>query len=520
MKNICLMWMDTHDLNYIARNTKARGPIIGLLETPLIKDLDEIHILYNKKQPLSQYKEEYIALISKKYLSGIKLKVHDFDINPADLNEIYISVSGVIEGLKKSYAKEDIALHFHMSPGTSQMSAMWMLLSKTIYPAVLYQSHFDKTTGESYVKTVEMPFNMDMEYIPEIMKKSVRYNDRAVSEYLGTAPEYEKIIHNSDVMRDMLKRAHKIALHDVPVLILGETGTGKELFANAIYADSARAGKNFLTLNCSTIHEETANATLFGWSKGAWTGSAGEGKGLFLECDKGTIFLDEIGDLSPVTQTKLLRVIQNGEVQRVGDGKIFKTDVRLICATHKDLMKLVAEGKFREDLYYRIGVFIMELPPLRSRGKDIILIAEKMFDEINAANAKNKRLIGYEPRKLSIDAKKLIMRHDWPGNVRELYNTLQRACVWGDNAVITADELKQYITNSGRAAQMAANEELLDDGPINLDAITDEFRKKYIQRALEITAGNKTEAASLLGYKNYQTLTNEMKRMGLTAAEK
>lgn len=534
MKKICLAWIDTHDLNHIARNTRAPGPIIALLQSPHGRDFEELHLLDNKSQPLCEYSADYAALLRKKHLGGVKLAVHEFGINPSDFDQIYRSVSSVIEKLKKAAGKEEIKFFYHMSPGTSQMSAMWMLLAKTVYPAGLYQSFHDRKNDVSSVKLVDLPFSLDFEYTPGLKKKA----DREVSEYIGGAPEYEKIIHQSEVMRDMLRRAHKIALHDVPVLILGETGTGKELFANAIHADSERAAKPLVTLNCSAIHEETANATLFGWSKGAWTGSSGEGKGLFLENDGGTIFLDEIGDLSLVTQTKLLRVIQQGEVQRVGDGKVFKTDVRLICATHKDLMKLVTEGRFREDLYYRISVFILDLPPLRSRGKDITLIAEKMLGRINETNAKNKRLKGYEPRKLSLDAKNLIMRHRWPGNVRELYNTLQRVCVWGDDALITADELRQYITGAekpgqpheaadgqvrGRGTAPAAPEFLQaenqaaflteNSGPVDLDAITDELRKKYILRALEISGGNRSEASKLLGYRNYQTLTNEMKKL-------
>ncbi len=495
--------------------------MIALLKSPHWRGFDELHLLDNRNQPLKEYGERYAALLRDKYIGDARLFVHGFDIDPSDFDQIYRSVSSVIEKLKKDAGKGGIELYYHMSPGTSQMSAMWMLLAKAVYPAGLFQSYHDRKNDRSSVKVLELPFKLDFEYTPELKKKA----DRAVSEYIGGAPEYEKIIHQSEVMRDMLRRAHKIALHDVPVLILGETGTGKELFANAIHADSDRAEKELKTLNCSAIHEETANATLFGWSRGAWTGSTGEGKGLFLENNGGTIFLDEIGDLSVVTQTKLLRVIQQGEVQRVGDGKVFKTDVRLICATHKELMKLVADGKFREDLYYRISVFVLELPPLRSRGKDIIMIAEKILEQINEANAGNRRLKGYEPRRLSIDARHLIMRHNWPGNVRELYNTLQRVCVWGDDPVIAAEELKQYITGYEKEGQAGtadmgagrAAEEIMpeDSGPVDLDSVTDALRKKYIMRALELAGGNRTEASRMLGYRNYQTLTNEMKKLNI-----
>ncbi|HBC76801.1 MAG TPA: hypothetical protein DC017_18520, partial [Candidatus Wallbacteria bacterium] len=326
MKKICLSWIGTHDPKF----GDGGGPIIALLESPHADDFDELHLLYNFGQPLEKHKDEYRRHISKKYAKNKMVVFHEHELNPTDYNRIYEISTGIMKSLLKKYSNKKIKWHFHTSPGTGQMNAIWVLLSKT----------------------------------------------------------------------------RKLAAHNVSVLITGETGTGKELLAKAIHAASLRKDKKMLTLNCAAIQETTANATLFGWSKGAWTGACGEGLGYFLECSGGTIFLDEIGELSLETQTKLLRAIQEGEVQRVGDGRVLNADVRIIAATHKNLLELVRNGKFREDLYYRLNVFAVELPPLRKRGEDITLIAEKF---LGAINDKNDKIPGYTAKKLSANARQLLI---------------------------------------------------------------------------------------------------------------
>lgn len=510
MKKICLSWIGTHDLNSIARDPRfgeGGGPVIALLESEHAGDFDELHLIYNSGQPLEKYKDGYRRHIMKKYSKTKTIEFHEHELNPTDYNRIYEITTGIMKSLQLKYRDRKIKWHFHTSPGTGQMNAIWVLLAKTAYPATLYQSHYDAATKKQMVKTVDLKFNIDAEYIPEI---AARARERILKN-IHSEKRYGEIIYGSDIMESVLARTGRLAVHEVPVLITGETGTGKELLARAIHAESRRKNKKMLTLNCAAIQETTANATLFGWSKGAWTGAIGEGAGYFLECSGGTIFLDEIGDLSLETQTKLLRAIQEGEIQRVGDGRIFKADVRIIAATHKNLLELVKAGKFREDLYYRINVFTVELPPLRKRGEDIILLAEKF---LAAINAKNDEAPGYVVKKLSSNAKQLLANYPWPGNVRELYNTLQRVCLWADSALITADELKNYFTHSAPPREDAQAEPDFAF-PVDLDAITVSLRKKYIRKALEKAGGNKCEASRMLGYKNYQTLAHEMKREGI-----
>ncbi|HOT74325.1 MAG TPA: sigma-54 dependent transcriptional regulator [Candidatus Wallbacteria bacterium] len=509
MKKICLSWIGTHDLNSIAHDTKygdGSGPIIALLESPHADDFDELHLLYNFGQPLEKHKDEYRRQISKKYAKNKTVVFHEHELNPTDYNRIYEITTGIMKSLQKKYSNKKIKWHFHTSPGTGQMNAIWVLLSKTAYPATLYQSHYEIGSKKQIVKTIDLEFNIDAEYIPEVTARA----REKILKNIHSEKQYGEIIYRSDIMESLLYKTRKLAAHNVSVLITGETGTGKELLAKAIHAASLRKGKKMLTLNCAAIQETTANATLFGWSKGAWTGACGEGSGYFLECSGGTIFLDEIGELSLETQTKLLRAIQEGEVQRVGDGRVSKVDVRIIAATHKNLLELVKSGKFREDLYYRLNVFAIELPPLRKRGDDITLLAEKF---LKAINDKNDEIPGYVIKKLSASARQLLVNYPWPGNVRELYNTLQRVCLWADSSIITAEELKNYFTHGAQTEAAGPDHDFLF--PVDLDAITVGLRKKYIQKALEKCGGNKSETARMLGYKNYQTLAHEMKRSGI-----
>lgn len=510
MRKICYSWIGDHDLNYITNKSKgAEGPIIALLNSKYCKDFNELSLLYDLHRKSDV--EKYIEFLK----SNFKFKMH-FNLcnlkDPTDYNEIYMSVRNVIDKTILDSDKSEFKFHFHTSPGTSQMSSIWLLLAKTIYPAVLYQSHYNPESKTQHVKIADVPFNIDIEFLPDLKKKA----DVILLENWIKVPEYNKIIHQSDLMAAINKKALKIAAHDVPVLILGETGTGKELFAKMIHENSSRVKLPMQTVNCASIQETTANAMLFGWSKGAWTGSVGEGKGKFVECNNGILFLDEIGDLSVETQTKLLRALQEGEIQRVGDGKVFKIDVRVIAATNKDLPKMIAEGKFREDLFHRINVGIINLPPLRERGNDIGLIAGKFLDEINKKFDRNL-IYKYKHKKFSINAKKFMLNYSWPGNVRELYHTIERACMWSENDTIDENIMQDAIFKMGSKSQSKSDlDQLSRKTPVNLEHEITEIKKNYIQKALEISNGNKTEASRLLGYKNYQTLAYDIEKLGIT----
>ncbi len=509
MKSIFFSWIGDHDLNFVSKNG-TNGPIIALFESEFKNDFDEIHLLHDHHR--RDDAEKYMEYIKKNF--KYKKHFHYCDLkDPANYNEIYKHVKGIIEETIGGSAKNEFQFHFHTSPGTSQMSSIWLLLAKTIYPAVLYQSYYNQSANTQHVRIADIPFNIDMEYLPDLKKAA---DERLIKNW-DNMPEFKAIKYKSQIMTELVKDAAKIANHDIPVLILGETGTGKELFAKFIHSVSARSKNKFMVLNCSAIQETTANATLFGWSKGAWTGSVGEGEGLFKQCHNGTIFLDEIGDLSLETQTKILRTLQEGEIQRVGDSRVSRVNVRIIAATNKDLFKMISEGKFREDLFFRINVGKIDLPPLRERGDDALLIAQGFLKEINLKFSQDHLVYTYNDKKFSMDTKKFILKYEWPGNVRELYHTIERACIWSDSDIITEESFKKAVTKFKKAPEnlpAAANFQT-PLKPFNLAEKINEIKKKIISETFERTGGNKSKTAELLGYNNYQTLSYDIKTLGI-----
>jgi len=507
VKKVLLSWIGNNDLKSVNTGERSKGMLIAFLNSEYFSDIDECHLLFNKNTEAAREKTKYLKHIKDLFSNDKTLVVHEFDLAPDSFRQIYKNANDIIEKIKaESHGK--VNLFYHLSSGTGQTAAIWTVISRTKHPGVLYMTYLDGKSKALKTKIAEIPFDIDESYIQYLEKN----NDLEIFKMWSDIPEYESIIHKSETMRLLLNKAFKIAPHDIPALILGETGTGKELFARAVHKSSKRADKPFITINCSAIQETTANATLFGWSKGAWTGSVDQGKGYFVECDGGTLFLDEIGDLSLETQTKLLRVLQFGEVQRVGDGRTFQSDVRIIAATNKDLRQMVIDGKFREDLFYRINVAVLKIPPLRDRGSDSLIIAEHFLDEIN----QKFKIDGekYITAAFSNSAKNFIVNYGWPGNIRELYHTIQRACIWNENKLITEEDIKTHLLEPLHN-ECEKKIELSAGNPVNLEEIVGQLKQKYIVAALKLTNNNKTEASKLLGYKSYQTMTNAMKKVGI-----
>ena len=294
-----------------------------------------------------------------------------------------------------------------------------------------------------------------------------------------------------------------------PFLIEGESGTGKELMARAIHRASPRENKPFITVNCGAIPPELVESEFFGHKKGSFTGAATDRKGHFELAHGGTIFLDEIGELPKPVQVKLLRTLQEGEVTPVGSSEAKKVDVRVVAATNLTLINEVASGNFREDLFYRLAVAIIKLPPLRERAGDLSLLIDALLKQVNEASAP----IGVKPKKISVAAKNLLLHHPWPGNIRELLNTLQRAAVWSDDETIGQEAIRDAILVT--PTEQAGSDSILNrplDSVLALEDLMAGVARHYLQRALEQTKGNKTQAAALLGFRNYQTLTNWMEK--------
>jgi len=506
MKSIFLSWIGDHDLDFIIYN-ENKGPILAWLNSDFCNNIDEIHLLYDDHKIIEAQK--YISYIKNNY--SIFSQFHNFKLSdPTDYKQIYEIVKNVMGKILKNNLDEKVEFHIHTSPGTNQMASIWLLLAATIYPAKLYQSHYNKETKEQRVKICDIPFNIEVEYIPEIKKIA----DNKLLEYWNIIPKIDNIIFKSEIMKNLIKHTIKLSNHDVPVLILGESGTGKELIAESIHKLSLRSSNKFIILNCAALHESTAEATLFGWSKGAWTGSIGEGPGLFKECNNGTIFLDEIGDLSLGIQTKLLRTIQNGEIQRVGDGRVTKVNVRVVSATNKNLIKMISEGMFREDLFYRLNIGTIQLPALRERGNDAVIIAEHFLEQINHKFQNDQFVYRYISKKFSLNTKKFILGYDWPGNIRELYNAIERACIWNDTEVITDTDFAQAITKFPGLSQNNLHEMIPRKG-FNLGNEINKIKKNYIEKVLNMTSWSKVETAKILGYKSYQALSYDMRSLGI-----
>jgi len=263
----------------------------------------------------------------------------------------------------------------HTSPGTSAMAAVWILLAKTKYAgATLFKSWIDKG-GNPHLAEVEIPFDLTLDVLPEIAARRGALLEPAEPQ-LPATNAFDALIHRSAAMAAVIRDARRAALYPNPVLILGESGTGKELLARAMHAASLRAGKPWSAMNCAAIPRDLLDSELFGHAKGAFTGAVTDRPGRFEACDGGTLFLDEVGDMPPETQVRLLRVLQEGEIQRVGESKTRTVDVRVIAATNRDLVAAVREGRFRDDLFYRLAVLVLRLPPLRERHEDIFPLAQ------------------------------------------------------------------------------------------------------------------------------------------------
>jgi two-component system, NtrC family, response regulator PilR len=312
------------------------------------------------------------------------------------------------------------------------------------------------------------------------------------------------LVGRSRVMRDLFQLLETVAATASTVLITGETGTGKELAARAIHHNSPRRANRFVALNCSAIPETLLEAELFGHVRGAFTGAVGTRQGRLEQAHKGTLFLDEVGTMSPALQAKLLRVLQEREFERVGDSHTIKIDVRVIAATHSDLAKMVADGTFREDLYYRLNVIPVRLPPLRERREDIPLLVQHFIQRFASES-------GRVPLTVSQEAIRRLMAYPWPGNVRQLENALERAMAFSHGrSQIDVQDLTPDIQNqppAGEAVQASFPEDGLD-----FERYIEGIELSLIKRSLERTQGNKRQAAKLLNLKR-TTLIEKLKRL-------
>jgi two-component system, NtrC family, response regulator AtoC len=317
-------------------------------------------------------------------------------------------------------------------------------------------------------------------------REALRRENRALKEQIRAEAQFESILAKSPPMVDIFRTIQKIADFKTTVLVTGESGVGKELVARAIHARSTRKSQPFVAVNCGAIPENLLESELFGHRKGAFTDATSDRRGLFEEASGGTLFLDELGELPLNLQVKLLRVLQEESIRRLGDPRDVKVDVRIIAATHRDLAAEAKAGRFRDDLFYRINVLPIAIPPLRARKEDVHLLVDHFVTRNNAR-------LGTRIRGLSSEARKLLLEYAWPGNVRELENTIERAMVLADGEILETGDLPERVREALDPVQVQ-----LSTGELSIKKTTAAIEEILIRRALTKTKGNRTRAAEIL----------------------
>ncbi|MCU0255232.1 MAG: sigma-54 dependent transcriptional regulator [Vicinamibacterales bacterium] len=338
-------------------------------------------------------------------------------------------------------------------------------------------------------------------------RRELRAENRYLREQLDARYGVEGLVGRSAPMRDLVALVATVAPTNSTILITGETGTGKEVVARAVHQASQRKHQRFIALNCSAIPESLLEAELFGHVRGAFTGAVAQRQGRFEQAHRGTLLLDEVGTMSPALQAKLLRVLQERSFERVGDSQTIRVDVRVIAATNSDLRRMVREGLFREDLYYRLNVIQIALPPLRERREDVPLLVQHFLDRLGRTSVPPRHGVTF-----SQEAMRHLMACDWPGNVRQLENVVERA--------FTLSPGRQQIDVGALPAELVQGAAAppaigwtLPEGGLQLDTVISGVERALILQALERTGGNRRQAADLLGLKR-TTLVEKLKRLG------
>ncbi|MBU2470843.1 MAG: sigma-54 dependent transcriptional regulator [Bacteroidetes bacterium] len=408
------------------------------------------------------------------------LQTDVFDIALLDIKMPKVDGIDVLKFIKETFADTEVVMLTGV--GTIQIAVECMKLGAYDFLMKPYSS-------EDLLKTIRK--------IEE--KRSLLRENQIIKAELLRLSGSTDIIGNSPNFKRVLDVALKVATTSSTILIQGASGTGKELVANYIYKNSDRADKHFVVLNCASIPDTLIESELFGHEKGAFTDARTMKKGLVEIADTGTLFLDEVGDISPIIQPKLLRFIQTGEYRRVGGNIVLKSDVRIISATNKDLVEEVKHGRFREDLLYRLNVITIEIPNLKDRKEDIPLLVEWFLQ--------NK--IRMKPRKhISHKALELLMRYDWPGNVRELENVIERAAILSKDDTIQPDDISLPLKSVGFFQNFSENN--IIGTPVSMK----EIEKQHIEGVLKSFQGNKAEAAKILGI-SLKTLYTKIQQYGI-----
>ena len=376
------------------------------------------------------------------------------------------------------------------------------ILMMTAYGSIESAVAALKAGAEDY-----LPKPLDVEEVlikvaRHLEKASLARQVRVQAERLGERFDFSSLIGVSPPMLRLKDTLALVAPSEATVLITGESGTGKEVVAQIIHQNSRRKDGPLVKVNCAALPETLLESELFGHEKGAFTGAVARREGRLKAADHGSLFMDEIGEMSPATQAKLLRALQEGEYTPLGSDRTLKADVRVIAATNRDLAAAAREGSFREDLYYRLNVVNLEMPPLRARGEDVITLAEEYLRKFNQKN--HRELRGFSPA-----ARGRLLAYAWPGNVRELINAVERAVIMAPGPLVEPTDLPLVVQEQGQERSEAS---------LRAGMSLNQAERLLIEKTLEATGGNRTQAAELLGITR-KTLQNKIKEYGLPPAD-
>lgn len=492
-EEVLLGWLGDADLRGAAielpgrpRPARGPGPVAQAVEAA---EYDRVVLLNNRGREFARPYKEWLRARTQARVEVRQVRLRDI----TDHGEIYEAVVPICEQESSRGAR----LTYHLAPGTPAMASVWMLLAKTRFPGAMIRS-----SPERGVESANVPFDISA----ELLRGPASELELQAREPVPEQAAFGDIIAGSREMQEAIGLATRIAVWPVSVLIEGESGTGKELFARAIHNASPRRDKPLVPVNCGAIPKDLVEAELFGHTRGAFTGATSSRAGFFEQADGGTLFLDELGELPLDAQVKLLRALDNAEVRRVGGDKVTKVDVRVVAATNRSLPAEIAKGAFREDLYYRLAVARIRLPPIRERRGDLTRLLEFAMAQANSVGTHN--VPGYQSKTLSAGAKNLLMQHPWPGNVRELMGTVRRAAIWSTGTRIEKEDARRALLDAPRGPNETTMGRPLGDG-FDLRSVMGEVARHYIGRALR-EGGTKKRAAELLNAPSYQTLTNWM----------
>jgi len=442
--------------------------------------------------------EENLRLVLRTFL-----RKHGYEVEVAETAEAAL---GLLDAFGPDFVLADVRM-----PGMSGIELCAELRARSSMATVVVMSAFGsvelaleamKAGAYDYISK---PFQQDEVLL--VLKKAeereaLRRENRALKEAIRNESRFGQMLGRSEAMGEVFRTIDKVAGYKTTVLVTGESGTGKELVARALHDQSPRADAPFVAVNCGAIPEALLESELFGHKKGAFTDAHADKLGLFAEADGGTLFLDEIGELPIALQVKLLRALQESTIRRLGDTKDRKVDVRVVAATVRDLKREVEASRFREDLYYRLNVLQIVVPPLRARREDIPMLVEHFVD-------RNNRRLGTSVRGVEAKAQKLLLEYHWPGNVRELENLVERAVVLSEGDVLTVADLPERVREPSDPVAVA-----LGQGELSIKKTQRYMEETLIRRALQKTGGNRTQAAKLLEI-SHRALLYKIKEYGV-----